>query len=440
MIARYSRPEMSRIWDERQKYLVWLNVEMAVCAELAHEKLIPESDWLELQMRVKALLKKGGVDPKRVEEHEAITRHDVIAFTTAVAEEVGPVSRYIHFGLTSSDVLDTALSLSLGQAGEQLQVLVEKFLQTLKHSAEKYKDLPTIGRSHGIFAEPTSFGLKFLGWYAEWQRNQARLAEALERMRYGKLSGAVGVNPHWSPAFEEKVLQSLGLKREPVSTQVVPRDRHAEFMNVLALLGASLERIAIELRHLQRSEVGEVMEGFKKGQKGSSAMPHKRNPISSENITGCARLLRSYAQAAIEDVALWHERDISHSSVERVILPDATLILDYALHRMNSVLEGLVVQTERVAQNLMSAGPTVYSGHYLLELVKAGASREDAYVWVQQCALATLEGKGEFLELIAQHAEIRQKLSDKKIKELGSIQHQLRNVDEIYRKAFKTSP
>ena len=320
MIARYSRPEMAWIWNDRNKYLVWLKVEMAVCEGLAEEGLIPQKEWLQLHNKVKALIKRGGVDPKKVDEHELVTRHDVIAFTTAVAEEIGPVSRFIHFGLTSSDVLDTSLSIMLQEAGRILLEEIERLLKTLKRLAEKYKELPCIGRSHGIFAEPTSFGLKFLGWYCEWQRNYSRLHEAMENIRFGKLSGAVGVNAHWSPQLEEKILKKLNLKRELVSTQVIPRDRHAQFVNILAVLGGSIERIAIELRHLQRSEVSEVMEGFSKGQKGSSAMPHKRNPISSENMTGCVRLLRSYSQASLENIALWHERDISHSSVERVIL------------------------------------------------------------------------------------------------------------------------
>lgn len=436
MIARYSRQEMSWVWDDRHRYLVWLRVEMSVCEELAREGMIPPGDWSELQKKVRALIKKGGVDPKNVDKHEAITRHDVIAFTTAVAEEIGPVSRYIHFGLTSSDVVDTSLSILIQEAGVLLKANIEKFLRTLKNSAEKYQEVPTIGRSHGIFAEPTSFGLKFLGWYCEWQRNYDRLVTALEGLRFGKLSGAVGVNPHWSPDFEAKILKKLGLAREQVSTQVIPRDRHAELLMVIAILGSSLERIAVELRHLQRSEVREVMEGFQKNQKGSSAMPHKRNPISSENLTGCARMLRSYAQAGLENVALWHERDISHSSVERIVFPDAMLLLDYSLHRMNQVLEQLKVQTDQVHQNLASAGSTVFSGHYLLELVKKGATREDAYAWVQSCALSALEGRGDFLQNLSQHKEIQKILSEKKIKELGSIKYQLRNVDEIYKRAF----
>jgi adenylosuccinate lyase len=425
---------MARIWEDRRRYQLWLKVEMAVCEEMAALGLIPRKDWRELQTQVKGLLERGGVDPARVDHHEQVTRHDIIAFTTAVAEEIGPVSRYIHFGLTSSDIVDTALSLQLQEAGAKLREGIVILLKTLEKQAERYRQLPTIGRSHGIFAEPTSFGLKFLGWFCEWQRNLERLDRALENMRTGKLSGAVGVNPHYGPEFEEKVLGKLGLRREPVSTQVIPRDRHAELLLVLALCGASMERIAIELRHLQRSEVGEALESFQKGQKGSSAMPHKRNPISSENLTGCARLLRSYAQAGLENVALWHERDISHSSVERVAFPDSTLLLDYALERLNRIVEGMVVREENVAANLEKAGQAVYSGHYLLELVRAGATREEAYAWVQACALGSFEGKGEFLELLSEHEEISARLSAAKIRELGSIKHQLRSVGEIYRR------
>jgi adenylosuccinate lyase len=437
MIARYTRPEMALIWDDRHRYQVWLKVELAVCAELAREKKIPQTDWKKLESACNALLKRGGVDPKRVDHHESITRHDVIAFTTAVAEEIGPISRYIHFGLTSSDVVDTSLSLIIREAGEILVADIDAILKTLKSQAKNFQKLPTIGRSHGIFAEPTAFGLKFLGWYEEWKRNRTRLKNALDQLSFGKLSGAVGVNAHWSPAFEEKVLKSLDLSREPVSTQVIPRDRHAEFFMALAICGSSLERIAVELRHLQRSEVAEVLESFKKGQKGSSAMPHKRNPISSENLTGAARLLRSYAQAALENVALWHERDISHSSVERIAFPDASILLDYALHRMNSILEQMVVRKENVEANLSRAGSTVFSGHYLLELVNAGATREDAYAWVQACALASFEENTDFIDLLGKHPEISKRLGSKKIKELGSLRNQLKNVDDIYKRSLK---
>jgi adenylosuccinate lyase len=438
MIQRYTRPEMAKVWDDRTRYQVWLEVELAVCQQLAREKWIPRKDWALLKKGVEKLLRQGGVDPKRVDHFEGITRHDVIAFTTAVAEKVGPASRYIHFGLTSSDVVDTALSITVQRASDLLIQDVEKLIFVLKKQANRYRKLATIGRSHGIFAEPTSFGLKFLGWYAEWVRNLDRLREVTEGMRYGKLSGAVGVNAHWGPEFEKKVLHQLKLKRETVSTQVVPRDRHAHYLSTLALLGASIERIAIELRHLQRSEVGEVIENFAKGQKGSSAMPHKRNPISSENLTGCARLLRGYAQAAMENVALWHERDISHSSVERVVFPDATILLDYALTRLTRVIDGLVVQDKQVKQNLDRAGSVVYSGHYLLELVQAGATREEAYAWIQRNALASLEGKGDFVKLMSKDEEIKKRLPTKRVVELGSMRHQLRNVPEIYRLALKT--
>ena len=436
MITRYSRPEMAKIWDDRYRYQTWLKVELAVCEELAQAKIIPLKDWRGLKRRCDQLLTKGGVDPKRVDFHEKTTRHDVIAFTTALAEKIGPLSRYVHFGLTSSDVVDTSLSLLIQEAGKILIEDLRVLSKTLKSNALAYRNLPTIGRSHGIFAEPTSFGLKFLGWYEEWKRNLDRLEGTLEGLRVGKLSGAVGVNPHWDPAFEERALSRLGLKREPVSTQVVPRDRHADFFCTLAICGSSLERMAIELRHLQRSEVGEVLEGFQKGQKGSSAMPHKRNPISSENITGCARLLRASAAAALEDVALWHERDISHSSVERVIFPDATLLLDYALNRMNSVLSQLVVREDRVKSNLKKAGSTVFSGHFLLELVKRGVTRENAYAWVQSCALKSLEGQGDFIELLCIHPAVREFLPEKEIRKLGSLEYQLRHVGEIYRRAL----
>ncbi len=435
MIARYSRPEMSSIWDDRRRYQVWLEVELAVCEEMAKMGEIPRKDWAQLKKATRALLDKGGVDPSRVDHHEAVTKHDLIAFTTAVAEKIGPISRYIHFGLTSSDVVDTALSIQVLEAGSILVRDIREMIQVLDRQAARYRKLPTIGRSHGIFAEPTSFGLKFLGWAAEWRRNLARLETALEGMKYGKLSGAVGVNPHWGPRFEIRVLKRLGLEREPVSTQVVPRDRHAEFFCVLAVCGSSLERIAVELRHLQRSEVGEVLENFKKGQKGSSAMPHKRNPISSENLSGCARLLRAYAQAALENVPLWHERDISHSSVERIAFPDATILLDYSLGRMTRLLDQVIVREENVQENLKKAGSTVFSGHYLLALVRAGATREQSYAWVQQCALASLEGKGDFVELISTHPEVRKLIPLSKIRKLGSMKYQLRAVDEIYRLA-----
>ena len=436
MIARYRRAEMERIWSDRRRYQAWLQVELAVCEELSRIRLIPSKDWKVIKSKVTKLIDNGGVEPSRVDFHESKTKHDVIAFTTAVAEKVGPVSRYIHFGLTSSDVVDSALSIVIAEAGQLIREDIVQLLKTLKTLAIRYKSLPTIGRSHGISAEPTSFGLKFLSWHSEWKRNLERLDFALEDIRVGKLSGAVGVNPHWGPTFEKNVLKRLSLKREEVSTQVIPRDRHAFLLNVLSGCGSSIERIAVELRHLQRSEVAEVMEGFSKGQKGSSAMPHKRNPISSENLTGCARLLRSYGQVALENVALWHERDISHSAAERVVFPDAFTLLDYALHRLNGVLGALVVREDHIRANLIRAGSTVYSGHYLLELVKAGATREEAYLWVQECALESFEKKNDFVALLTEHLKIRKYLTPAMIRKLGSTEYQLRHVRDIYREAL----
>lgn len=437
MIARYSRSEAAEIWSDRSKYQAWLDVEFAVCEELAQEGLIPKSEFKKLSQRVKALEKKGGLDPERVDFHEKKVRHDVIAFTTALAEKIGPPSRYIHFGLTSSDVVDTAFALLLKKSGILLLADIEKLLATLKRLALKYKNLPAMGRSHGISAEPVAFGLRFLSWYTEWKRNHERLTSALEDVSYGKLSGAVGVCAHWNPGFETRVLKRLGLYAEPMSSQVVPRDRVAHFMSTLALCGSSMERIAVELRHLQRSEVGEVMEGFKPGQKGSSAMPHKRNPISSENLTGCARMLRAYATPSLESVALWHERDISHSSVERLAIPDGVVLLDYALNRLERVLSELVVNEDRVRENLQSVGQTVFSGHYLLALVKKGVTREQAYAWVQECALKSLSGGGSLIELLLLHPKISKILSEQEIRNLGSLDYQLRNVDAIYRRALR---
>ena len=448
MIRRYTRQEMGSLWTDQNRYLVWLQIETSVCAELAKEGSIPPSVWKKLSKKLQQLIASGGVDPARVEYHEQITRHDVIAFTTAVAEQIGSESRYVHFGLTSSDVVDTAQALLLQQAGRLLLLEIESLLKTLKALAKRYQNLPTIGRSHGIFAEPTSFGLKFLSSYCEWRRLYKRLSAAVDQIGYGKLSGAVGVNAHFSPLFETRVLKRLGLKREPVSTQVIPRDRHAEFFSVIALGGASMERMCIELRHLQRSEVGEVTEGFRKGQKGSSAMPHKRNPISSENLTGCARLLRSYAQAAFENVALWHERDISHSSVERLIAPDATILFHYSIGRFHTLLKELEVNEKKVRSHLESAGPVVFSGHYLLALVEKGVSREDAYRWIQDCALRSFasasEGEGgknnmksnPFIENLLNHEGLNQHLSAHEIKRLGSLKYQLRHVAAIYREAL----
>ena len=424
---------MKKLWSDTEKYKAWLEVELAVCEFFSESKIIPKKDWANLKKNLKRLIENEIITEKLVQKEEKITKHDVIAFTTVVAKKIGPSSRWVHFSLTSSDVVDTAQSLLIQKACDLLLFDIKNFIKILNQKARQYKKLPCIGRSHGMFAEPTAFGLKFLSWSAEWRRNYERLKQAKEEMRFGKLSGAVGVNAHLSPAQEKRILSKLSLKREPVSTQVIPRDRYAEFFSVLALCGSSLERIAVELRHLQRSEVGEVREGFSKGQKGSSAMPHKRNPISSENLTGCARLLRSYAQASYENVSLWHERDISHSSVERVILPDATILLDYALQRMLNIVDGLVVNKEAIQKNLTAAGTISYSGHLLLTLVSKGVSREKAYAWIQDCALKSLELNKSFQKQLEEHEQIKKYLKPHEIKKYFSIDYQLRNVSAIYK-------
>ncbi len=433
MIARYTRPEMAAIWSEEAKFLSWLEVEIAVCRHFARTGVIPRKDWASLHGKLERLARVGGPSPRRIEAIERKTRHDVIAFTTAVAEKVGPLSRWVHFGLTSSDVVDTALSMRAVSSGRILLRGVDALVVALSARARAWKNVPCIGRTHGMFAEPTSLGLKFLGFKEEWVRNRERLERAVEGLSTGKLSGAVGASPHLNPSEETRILKELGLKREPVSTQVLPRDRHAEFFTVLAICGSSLERLAVELRHLQRSEVGELQEGFARGQKGSSAMPHKRNPISAENLTGIARLLRAYAQAALENIALWHERDISHSSVERVIFPDATQALDYALDRMARLVAGLELRYDRVEGNLRAAGETVYSGHLLLELVRSGVTREKAYAWVQQCALRSWDERTSFLKLASQHPEILKALgSASRVESIVSQKHALRSVDRIF--------
>jgi adenylosuccinate lyase len=433
VIERYQREKMASIWSERNRYLLWLKVEHEVCRALASEKKIPASSWKALDRSLSRLASAGGVDPRRVNHFEKTLKHDVISFTTAVAEKIGPEARYVHFGLTSSDVVDSAFALQLKEASEEVKKGLLQLLQELLKKARAYQKTPTIGRSHGIFAEPTSFGLKFLSFASECLRNLERLDRATEGVEYGKLSGAVGVNAHFSPQFEARVLKKLGLKREWVSTQVVPRDRVAELMSALALTAGMIERICIEFRHLQRTEVGELREGFAKGQKGSSAMPHKRNPISSENLTGCARMIRAYAQPSLENIALWHERDISHSATERVMVADAFILLDYMLSRLAGVVDRLEIQKDRIASNLKNAGGVVFSGHLLLALVEEGAPREEAYRWVQECALAELDGRGVFIDSASKHPEIARRLNAQQLKKLGSMKYQLRNVAEIYR-------
>jgi adenylosuccinate lyase len=427
MIDRYSRPEMARIWSQEAKYANWLRVELAVCEVYARRGLIP-GDALN---RIKA---KARVDPYRIDEIEQTTRHDVIAFLTNLEESIGTDSRYVHIGMTSSDVLDTALALSLQEASDLLLAGLERLRAALRALAITHKRTLCVGRSHGIHAEPMTFGLKGALWYAEAGRNLERLRRARETVRVGKISGAVGTFAHIDPDVEEEACHLLGLEPAPVSSQVVQRDRHAEFMATLAIVAASLEKIAVEIRSLQRTEIGEVEEPFAEGQKGSSAMPHKRNPVGSENITGLARLVRANAGAAFENVALWHERDISHSSVERVILPDSTILVDYMLHRFSGILEGLRVYPERMRENIERSFGLMYSQRVLLRLTGAGLARQAAYEIVQRNAMRAWTDRRSFQALLAADPGVTAHLGADALAECFDPAWYLRNVDAIYRR------
>lgn len=445
MIERYILPEMAQVWSEVEKLRHWIRVEREVCDFWSRKKLIPTAEGRALKRRLNSVDLKIQTDSrafsrakKRMSEIEAQTKHDVLAFTTWLAEEVGgSESRWIHFGLTSSDVVDTALSLQMQNAGKLFLKETQFLLKVLQRLSKRWKRLPSIGRTHGQFAEPTVFGLKFLGAWAEFSRATLRLRRELEEARVGKLSGAVGANAVLSPQEEATILRRLGLRRETVSTQVLPRDRIAGVINALAIYAGAIERICVELRHLQRSEVGEVREGFSRGQKGSSAMPHKRNPISAENLTGVARMLRSYAQPFLENISLWHERDISHSSVERVLLPDAWLLAHYATARLTKLLEGLEVLPERVRANLEAAGLPALSGQVMLWLVCQGFAREEAYALVQRAAHESLdEGRGsQFLRVLENFPEISSRFRSGEIQERFSLKGILKNVDAIYANA-----
>jgi adenylosuccinate lyase len=427
MIDRYSRPEMARIWSPEAKYANWLRVELAVCEVYARRGLIP-GDALN---RIKARAK---VDPRRIDEIEETTRHDVIAFLTNLEESIGTDSRYVHIGMTSSDVLDTALALSLQEASDLLLAGLERLRAALRALAIAHKRTLCVGRSHGVHAEPMTFGLKAALWYAEAGRNLERLRRARETVRVGKISGAVGTFAHIDPDVEEEACHLLGLEPAPVSSQIVQRDRHAEFMATLAIVAASLEKIAVEVRSLQRTEIGEVEEPFAEGQKGSSAMPHKRNPVGSENITGLARLVRANAGAAVENVALWHERDISHSSVERVILPDSTILADYMLHRFSGILEGLRVYPERMRENIERSFGLMYSQRVLLRLTGAGLARQAAYEIVQRNAMRAWTDRRSFQALLAADPAVTAHLAVDALAECFDPAWYLRNVDAIYRR------
>jgi adenylosuccinate lyase len=429
MIPRYTRPEMARIWEADNRFRIWLEIETLACEQQANLGVIP-------QEAVAVIREKGSFDIARIDEIEAEVKHDVIAFLTSVAEFVGPEARFVHQGMTSSDVLDTCLSVQMVQAADELLADLDTLLESIKLRAMEHKDTVCMGRSHGIHAEPVTFGLKLAGWYAEMDRNRTRLLAARESIATGAISGAVGTFANIDPSVEEYVCAKLGLKPEPVSTQVIPRDRHAEYFCVLAIIASSMERIAIEVRHLQRTEVLEVEEFFSKGQKGSSAMPHKRNPILSENLTGQARYVRGFAVPALENIALWHERDISHSSVERYIAPDATVALDFSLRRLNGLVKNLVVYPENMLRNLNQMKGLVFSQKILLDLTQSGVSREDSYRMVQRNAMKVWEeGKDFQTELLADQ-DVVAALGKEKILESFDLSYHLKHVDTIFRRVF----
>jgi len=431
LIDRYTRPEMGSIWTEENKYRMWLAVEIAASETLAEASIVPEE-------AARAIREKGDFSVARIQEIEAEVKHDVIAFTTAVAEKIGPESRWLHYGLTSNDVVDTAQALQVKAASAILRFGLAALADVLKHRALEFKHTPTIGRTHGIHAEPTTFGLKLLNWYAEVQRNIERFEAAAEGMRVGKTSGAVGTFGHLKPEHEERICEKLGLKPAPVATQVIQRDRHAHYISTLALITSTLDKIAVEVRHLQRTEVREAQEYFSEKQKGSSAMPHKKNPITSEQISGLARVVRANTQAAFEDIPLWHERDISHSSVERIIFPDSTILTDYLLAKTTNLVEKLLVYPARMLRNLESTGGLIFSGQLLLDLAEAGMLREDAYRLVQSHAMRSWRDDLVFKDEVAADPEISKLLSKEKLAKTFDLTRQLGNVDEIFARVLGT--
>src|SRR5438874_6332925 len=420
---------MERIWSEENRFRTWLKVEIAATETLAESKIVPKQ-------AAKAMRELANVRLERIREVEAEVRHDVIAFTTAVAEFVGPESRWFHYGLTSNDVVDTAQALLIQEASEIIAADLRQLAEILERRAWEFRDTPMIGRTHGIHAEPITFGFKLANWYSETQRNIARFQNAAEDMRVGKFSGAVGTFAHLSPEIEEKICARLGLKAAAVSSQVIQRDRHASYLATLAVIASTLDKIATEVRHLQRTEVREAEEYFSEKQKGSSAMPHKRNPVTCEQISGLARVVRSNAQAGFENVALWHERDISHSSVERIILPDSTPLIDYMLSKTADLLDRLLVYPARMKKNLESTGGLIFSGQLLLDLAESGMQREDAYRLVQKNAMRAWQEDKNFRELIGKEKEIARRMSRKQLERSFDLSRQLRNVDKIFARVF----
>src|SRR4051812_10538214 len=429
MIERYTLPEMGAVWSLQNKFQKWLDVEIAVCEVHAEDGIIPPEALAEIKS-------KAAFTIERINEIEKTTDHDVIAFTTNLAENIGEAARFVHYGLTSSDVVDTANALLLKEACEILLARVDELLQVLKRRAYEFKDTPQIGRTHGIHAEPTSFGLVWALWYSEFKRNRERLLKAKEIVSVGKISGAVGAFAHLAPDVEERVCARLGIKAADVSTQVIQRDRYAEYLCTLAIIASSLEKIALQVRHWQRTEVREAQEKFRAGQKGSSAMPHKRNPILSERICGMARTVRANSIVGLENVALWHERDISHSSAERIVLPDSSATLDYILAKSTSLLDMLVVYPENMLKNLNITRGLDFSGQLLLALTQKGVSREDAYTWTQRNAMKVWDEGGDYQDLITKDADISSKLSPEEIARVFDLKYYLRNVDKVFERTF----
>lgn len=429
MIERYTRERMARVWTDRNKYQKWLDIEVLICEAYTQLNVIPAED-------MKNIKEKARFDVARVLEIEERTRHDVVAFIENVAEYVGPSSKYVHMGVTSSDILDTAFACQLVEAADILIEDIAALMEVLKEKAYAAKDMPAIGRTHGIHAEPVTFGLKITHFYDEMRRNLERMKAARERIRCGKISGAVGTYAHVPPFVEEYACEKLGLKVTPISSQIIPRDNYAEFFTTLAIVGSTIEKMSMEVRNLQRTEVGEAEEFFRKGQTGSSAMPHKRNPIASENLCGMARLLHGYAMSSLENIPLWHERDISHSSVERVIAPDATIALDYSLERVKNVFKNLIVYPEKMQKNLDITKGLYHSEAILIALIKKGLTRQDAYKLTQSVAMRCYEGGLDFVTELKKDAPLKQYLSEKEIEETCTNEHYFRHVDTIFKRVY----
>src|SRR3954452_3305804 len=435
MVPRYSRPEMTAIWSAENRYRIWWRIEVFAAEAMGKIGMIPAEDTATIRKAYDADA-LGDIDVPAIDAIEAVTKHDVIAFLTWAGEKLGPERRWLHQGMTSSDVLDTTLAVQLKQAAELLIADLDALLAVLKRRSFEHKLTPTIGRSHGIHAEPTTFGLKLAQAYAEFARSRERLIAARDEIATCAISGAIGTFANVPPSVEEHVATELGLTAEPISTQIIPRDRHAQYFATLGVIASSIERLATEVRHLQRTEVLEAEEYFAPGQKGSSAMPHKRNPVLSENLTGLSRMVRSYAFPAMEDVAIWHERDISHSSVERMIGPDATVTLDFALARLTNVVDRLLVYPETMRKNLDRLGGLIHSQRVLLALTRKGASREDAYRIVQRNAMPVWRGEGDFLGLLKRDPDVAQRLSEAELEELFDLGYHLRHVDTIFARVF----